>query len=348
MHASLREGGPGLLERGALSAAHEDSAAGSEPKVLLFDGDQVKEVESLDLRPERLRKSMLLWVDLNGASRSHARSVAAAFGLDQGSEARLEADDGAPYFCDGGHFIHVSSYTPVGDSGDELTAIECVVGERWVVTAHGRPAEVLDRFAELATGSGRTGELDGASFLAALLEWVLNEYAIAFERIEEELEEFDARAMRGESDPDDEIDYLVGLRIRLGRLRRALVAHRDPLLALAHPELEALGDAKAAEKFERLLERFQTTLQSARDARASIVSSFDVMIARTGHRTNEIVKVLTLASVIFLPGALVAGVLGMNFKVGIFEQPAYFWVAVALMVAIGVSTITVAKLRNWI
>ena len=59
------------------------------------------------------------------------------------------------------------------------------------------------------------------------------------------------------------------------------------------------------------------------------MSSFDVLIARTGHRTNEIVKVLTLASVIVLPGALLAGVMGMNFKVGLFEHPEFFWVVLA-------------------
>jgi Mg2+ and Co2+ transporter CorA len=31
-------------------------------------------------------------------------------------------------------------------------------------------------------------------------------------------------------------------------------------------------------------------------------------------------KVLTLTSVILLPGALIAGVMGMNFKVGVFED----------------------------
>jgi hypothetical protein len=32
-------------------------------------------------------------------------------------------------------------------------------------------------------------------------------------------------------------------------------------------------------------------------------------------------KVLTLTSVILLPGALIAGVMGMNFKVGLFDNP---------------------------
>jgi Mg2+ and Co2+ transporter CorA len=68
--------------------------------------------------------------------------------------------------------------------------------------------------------------------------------------------------------------------------------------------------------FQSLLIRFESTVQEARDAREAIVGSFDVLLARTGHRTNHIMKVLTVTSVILLPGALIAGVLGMNFRLG--------------------------------
>jgi Mg2+ and Co2+ transporter CorA len=89
-------------------------------------------------------------------------------------------------------------------------------------------------------------------------------------------------------------------------------------------------------------------LQEARDARDVVVGSFDVLIARTGLRTNEIMKVLTLASVILLPGALVAGVLGMNFKVGLFETNWLFYVVVVAIVAIAPLVVGLAKLRDWI
>ena len=118
------------------------------------------------------------------------------------------------------------------------------------------------------------------------------------------------------------------MRREVGKLRRALAAHRSALVALTHPELEALGDNASGERFKSLFSRFEATLQEARDAREAIVGSFDVLIARGGHNTNQIMKVLTLTSVILLPGALLAGVMGMNFKVGLFEHASIFWVVV--------------------
>ena len=154
--------------------------------------------------------------------------------------------------------------------------------------------------------------------------------------------------MRGHGAPEDHIDALIRLRRRAGSLRRSLITHRSPLLALTHPELEPLGDRRSARRFEAVIEHYEMTLQSARDTRASIVSSFDVLIARTGHRTNEIMKVLTLTSVILLPGSLLAGLMGMNFKLPFFEHPFGFVVVVAVIGAIAVVVLATAKRRRWI
>ena len=51
----------------------------------------------------------------------------------------------------------------------------------------------------------------------------------------------------------------------------SVASHRPILLALAHPELAALGDSGSGRRFETLIERYESTLQAARDARESIV-----------------------------------------------------------------------------
>ena len=165
--------------------------------------------------------------------------------------------------------------------------------------------------------------LDGLGFLANLLEWALSSYFDAFEALEQDLEEIDAKAMSGTASvTDDVLSALVEMRREVGRLRRALVSHREVVLALTRPELEAIASSDSAERFSTLRDRLEEAVQASRDTRESIVGSFDVLLASTGQRTNEIMKVLTLASVLLLPGALIAGVMGMNFEVGIFETAA--------------------------
>jgi magnesium transporter len=316
-------------------------------EAILFDRDQVHHLSSLSERPRRLSDSKLLWVDLHHGSKIGADEVGEAFRLDQETREYLATPHDSAVFDDHGRYIHITTYAPREDKEGELHAVECVVGKNWVLTAHDRPIPVLEEFAQRVSGSGDTGSLDGPSFLAALLEWVLGSYTAAFERMEQRLEEFDVQAMRGEG-ADDDIEKLVEMRRQLGKLRRALAAHRSALVALTHPELEALGDDASGERFQSLFVRFEATLQEARDAREAIVGSFDVLIARGGHKTNRIMTVLTLASVILLPGALLAGVMGMNFKVGLFNHPSFFWIVVAVIIGVAPLAIGVAKMRDWI
>jgi magnesium transporter len=316
-------------------------------QAILFDADKTTQLDDLASRPRRLGANRLLWVDLDRGNPEEAEQVADLFGLDQSTRDHLaEAQDHAE-FRDRRTYLHITTYAPHGDDEHKLHAVECVVGENWVVTAHDQPVPVLEDFASRVSGSGDTGSLDGPSFLAALLGWVLTSYTAAFDRVEERLEEFDVDAMRGNGQ-DSDVEKLIELRRHVGRLRRALAAHRTALVALTHPELEALGDNDASERFVSLYARFESTLQEARDAREAIVGSFDVLIARSGHQTNHIMKILTLVSVILLPGALLAGVMGMNFKVGLFNTPWVFWIVVAIIVGVAPLTLLVARRRGWL
>jgi magnesium transporter len=315
-------------------------------RAILFERDKVDELHDVAQMPQELKASELLWVDLDRGSLGIDTGVPDRFDLDPATCAYLaEAHDRA-VFEDHGRYLHITTYAPRGDQG-ELSSLECVVGQNWVVTAHDHPVPVLEDFASRVSGSGDTGSLDGPGFLAALLEWVLGSYSAEFERMEANLEDFDVDAMRGNGD-DDDIERLIELRRHVGKLRRALSAHRAALVALTHPELEALGDNASSERFQSLYERFEATLQEARDVREAIVGSFDVLIARGGHRTNETMKLLTLVSVILLPGTLIAGIMGMNFKIGIFERPWMFWVVVALIFSVAPVTLVVGRRQSWI
>jgi Mg2+ and Co2+ transporter CorA len=119
---------------------------------------------------------------------------------------------------------------------------------------------------------------------------------------------------------------------------------------LSHSEFDPLSSEVSAERFVALMARVDAALASARDVRDGIASSFDVLIVRTEHRTNEIMKVLTLASILLLPGALFAGVAGMNvnFSGRTFIHSPLFWIVVTAIILIALATLALARLRRWI
>ena len=236
------------------------------------------------------------------------------------------------------------------DEGEPvLVPVECVLGRNWIVTAHRGEVEVLEEFRERAEGGGQVGALDAPSFVAAIFEWVVAGYFRAFEAVESELEELDARVMSSTpKDVSNDLTRLVELRRSIGAMRRALSPHREVVVALVHPELDALSTEDSAEKFAALESRLTQALDAARDTKESTFGSFDLLVARIGQRTNDIMKVLTLVTVILLPSTVLAGIMGMNFKVGFFDLAWMFWVVIAVMFAIAVLVLSVARSRRWI
>ena len=59
--------------------------------------------------------------------------------------------------------------------------------------------------------------------------------------------------------------------------------------------------------------------------------------AALGHRTNNIMRVLTVITAIFLPLNLITGFFGMNFDaLPLVHSASGFWVAFGLMAAVGI------------
>ncbi len=320
----------------------------------LFDRRQGESVDDWAESLRRLDKDQVLWLDLQDASHEQAADVLDALDLADAGELRLADPEMNPAVEQHEGHLRVTAVAVSDAERDpdrERTVVDCLLGPNWVLTAHSADIPALDDFRTIAEGKGEIGLLDAPSFLSTVLEWVVSSYLHAFDEIEESLDEFDVKALANPSnDPEEEIRMLSAARRRVGRLRRTLAPHREVFATLSHSEFDPLSSQESAERFRALTARVDAALASARDARDGIASSFDVLIVRTEHRTNEIMKVLTLASILLLPGALLAGVAGMNvnFNAQTFVHSALFWVVVTAIILIALTTLALARLRRWI
>jgi magnesium transporter len=318
--------------------------------VFVFDERESKQVEDWRAELERLADDELLWFALRAPTEEEVAALQEALELGDENAHRLLEQPGRASMADAGQRLHVTLYA-AGGEGDEpvLVPVECVLGPNWIVTAQRETVEVLEEFRERAEGGGRVGALDAPSFVAAIVEWVVAGYFRAFEAVESELEELDARVMSGTpKNVSADLARLVELRRSIGKLRRALAPHREVVVALSHPELDALSTESSAERFAALESRVTQALEAARETKESTFGSFDLLVARIGQRTNDIVKVLTLVTVILLPSTVLAGIMGMNFKVGFFDLAWMFWTVIAAMFGIAVLVLSVARARRWI
>jgi magnesium transporter len=323
-------------------------------KAYLFDKREGEIVEDWAGSLQHLSKSQVLWLDLQDPSQEQAAEIFDALHLGDVGELQLDDPEKTPAVEQQEGHLRVTAVAVSDAERDpdrERIVVDCFLGSNWVLTAHTADIAALDDFRRVAEGRGEIGLLDGPSFLSTVMEWVVTSYLHAFDEVEESLDEFDVRALANPSkDPEEEMRVLSTARSRVGRLRRTLAPHREVFAALSHSEFDPLSSPESAERFLALTTRVDAALASARDARDGIASSFDVLIVRTEHRTNEIMKVLTLASILLLPGALLAGVAGMNinFNPQVFVHSSLFWIVVTAIILIALATLGLARLRSWI
>jgi magnesium transporter len=318
--------------------------------VFLFDERESRKADDLQAARGGLEENALLWVALRDPTAEEVGAVQDAFELTDKQAQRLLEPSSRATLLDARDHLHVTLYAASGEGGEPvLRPLECVLGENWVVSAHEGTIEVLDEFLERAEGGGQIGVLDSPSFVAAVVEWVVASYFRAFEAVEEELEELDAKVMSDlPKSVSEELARLVELRRTIGTLRRALSPHREVVVALGHPELDLLSSESSAARFGAVEHRVNLAVDAAREAKESTRGSFDLLVAQIGQRTNNIMKVLTLVTVILLPATVLAGVMGMNFQVAVFDLAWMFWGVIVAMLVIAVLVLSVARHRRWI
>ena len=85
------------------------------------------------------------------------------------------------------------------------------------------------------------------------------------------------------------------------------------------------------------------------DGRSPLGRSPDESDLAGAQSTNDVMKVLTLTTVLLLPGSMIAGLLGMNVNVPLNkDDPGSFWLVVAAIAVLAVAIIVIARARRWL
>lgn len=291
-----------------------------------------------------LRDDQILWADFDYDGLSDRQDLIDELGiaelvtsLDPESSPSLVHNDGV---------LHVS-IKALREEDHEPRTVHALVGPNWIVTVHDRDLEVVEKFNEPLVGETRIGDLDGPKFLSLVLDWQLTGYLKAVTSLHDRIDELDEKLLQISPSEETLLQRLLELRREVRRLRDLLASHREVLGLLSHPESDVVIGYDAADDYLRLEARLQQALDEVATGREMIVGSFDIYMTRTAQATNDVMRRLTIVSVLLLPAVVIAGVMGMNFRVGFFEMTWLFWVVIGVMAILGGVTLVIAKRRGW-
>ncbi len=326
-------------------------ANGEHYRVRRFDADRTDRIFSFDeALTAHPTKRQLLWIDITGdVSPEDATKLADAFALEPRTRRALESMGGQPEFGVHGNYIHVRvAAEPDAADPTRTPWLDFLAGKNVVISHHQSKVDFLGSIDERIEHDAPFGTLGAGTFLAALLDAAITTYHRAVDAIEDEVDELDTKSL---VDPGPELlTKLVKVRRRIARLRRLLVDHREVFTWLEALDVGTVaGDPESAAALHAVNTRFEGAVAAVEDSREVLLGSFEVYMTRTAQRTNDVVKVLTFATILLLPGSLVAGLLGMNVMVPLSkDDPLSFWIVVAGVILFGAAILLVARARRWL
>ena len=208
------------------------AAADAALRVRLYDADgRDREIPIEEANADVVGSRQLLWIDLDGRQPDDLQAIAHAVHLDPVLVRRLATEASRADLTSYPTCVHLTlqSLEPSSDDGGTglpvRRAIDVVAGHGWVVSVHEGHLRAFDRMEAATEGETVLGALDAAGFMAAIADEVLTDYLELVEGMEREVDRLDEVALR-KRPRSDVLAAIVGLRRRIGIVRRTLAPHR--------------------------------------------------------------------------------------------------------------------------
>ncbi len=298
----------------------------------------------------KLTERQLLWIDVPAPmDPDEAEALAKRLDLKPVTrESLAECVEVSTIGLHGSYFtLSVATITSRQDR-EEARWLTIIAGRNTVVTVHAEPIEFLDKMDDQIESDTLVGLIDSGSFVAALLDEVVTSYFGAVDAIEDAIDSLDSKSLRRDV-RDDLLLELIALRQRIARLRRIVSAHRELFAALGRPDFAAIAEGDVAEPYRTVAERYERAVEAVKSGRELLLGSFDVYMTRTAQRTNEIVKTLTVFSIVLLPAGVIASFMGMNLKAPYsIDDPLTFWLVLLFVLGLALATLVFLRVRRWL
>lgn len=320
-------------------------------EVYLYDSKgQDDELDLKDVSLSKLGDDRLLWINILRRNQETIDRVVKKLGIEEAPlESILNVGERPKLdkFEDFYRFFIVSVEAKKNENL-KRAPIDFLVGKNFVITIHDNDVGYFEEFREREKGETQIGELDAESFVATLLDLHIVSYFRALEIIEAKVDKLDEDILKDKAKERKFLSEIVGLRADIAKLRRWFLPHRDLIYALSRPDFLPVAKSDSMEDFKMLTQHFENAVDAIESGRDTVLSLFDLYSTKSAEKMNIIIQRLTFITVLVGSLAVIAGVLGMNFKWQAFESEIGFWITIAIMGFLAISLTIIARWRKWI
>lgn len=317
--------GPGSYEEPQVITASESMPELNSQGVTWYTIDGVHDVEVLRVIGENFKLHPLVVEDIANTSQ----------------RPKIEQFDDFLFIA-----LKMITYSPARQ-GVDVEHASIVFGDGWVVSFLEDAGDVFEPVrGRIRSGKGRIRRL-GSDYLAyALIDSVVDGYFQVLEQVGEDVESIE-QEVTSDARPST-LTAVHRLKRELIFLRRSVWPMREIVNALIRDESQLVKDETKI--FLRdLYDHTIHTIDTIETQRDVVSGMLDVYLSSVSNKMNQVMKLLTAMSSIFIPLTFVAGIYGMNFD----YMPELRWVwgypaVLASMLAVAISLMIFFRRKHWI
>ena len=199
------------------------------------------------------------------------------------------------------------------DSRDvNIEQVSIILGANYVISFHETTTKSFESLSNrILTSKGRVRKMKCDYLLFTIIDLIVDHYFTVIEEIGENIEEIEEELITSPGQASQEAIYKI--KRRLGYVKKTIWPAREVLNQIHRSDHPFINDETRIyfrNNYDHTIQIIET-IESLRDLTSGMM---DLYLSTVSYKMNEVMKVLTIFSTIFIPLSFFAGVYGMNFK----------------------------------
>ncbi len=221
-----------------------------------------------------------------------------------------------------------------------------ILGENYVISFSERKVEIYNTVCEgIRQGVGRIRKMGADYLLYNLLDVIVDNYFVVLEKLSDTIEDAEDELICNPS--KDTLQGIHKLKRQMLYLHKSVWPLREVVSFLTRSETPLVKepvDLYIRDLYDHVIQVMDTT-ETLRDILSSML---DIYLSSVSNKMNEIMKVLTIISTVFIPLTFIVGVYGMNLT----NMPELNWpwtypVVWVIMISIATLMLIFFKKKKW-
>lgn len=333
-----------------------DDALPSRIDALAYGPEAVESIQntSLDSIPALLERWSVVWIDVTGLGTAETiEGLGRIFRLHSLALEDVINVHQRPKVEDYDNFTFIVCSMLHAEPVLRTEQVSIFVGERFLVTFQEQPGDCFGPIRERIRGGRGRLRKEGPDYLAyALIDSLVDSYFAPVERYGDLVEALELDVV--ERTNKSVVRHIHAVRRDLFMLRKTIWAQREMLAALSRDAYVGFSDTTQIflrDCYDHTVQLLDMT-ETYRDFATNL---FELYLSTVSNRMNEIMKVLTIISTIFMPLSVIASIYGMNFdpEASPWNMPELNWYfgypfALLLMAVIAVAMLLMFWRKGWL